>query len=277
MVLVINQYLLQAYQIPSPSMVPTLLMGDRIFVNKVILGPELLPGVAKLPGFDVPHRSDVVIFENPSYLSRGTLFTILQRTIYMLTLSLVDIDRDETGEPRAQLLIKRALGVGGDRVRVSAGEIQIRPRGADTWSPADDLASPGHDGYESVRSLTPADYETIRVGARALALDELGEPLDEAQRSARSDLLSLRYNDPFAVELHRQRALYEHYPNDERVRARLRFIMNGWYVPDGRIFPAGDNRDNSRDGRFFGAVPIEDVLGRAMVIYWPFSRLGAIR
>ena len=35
-VLVINQFLLQAYRIPSESMVPTLLVGDRIFVNKVI-------------------------------------------------------------------------------------------------------------------------------------------------------------------------------------------------------------------------------------------------
>ena len=43
-VLVINQFLLQAYRIPSESMVPTLLVGDRIFVNKLILpGPNWYP------------------------------------------------------------------------------------------------------------------------------------------------------------------------------------------------------------------------------------------
>ena len=47
-VLLINQYLFQAYQIPSGSMVDTLLIGDRIFVNKLIYGPELLPGLLKL-------------------------------------------------------------------------------------------------------------------------------------------------------------------------------------------------------------------------------------
>ncbi|MFW6293457.1 MAG: S26 family signal peptidase [Spirochaetota bacterium] len=39
----------------------------------------------------------------------------------------------------------------------------------------------------------------------------------------------------------------------------------------------GDNRDNSRDGRYFGAVDTGDVLGRAMVKYWPINRIGAIR
>ncbi|MDR1898832.1 MAG: S26 family signal peptidase, partial [Treponema sp.] len=38
-VLLINQYLFQAYQIPSGSMIDTLLIGDRVFVNKIIYGP----------------------------------------------------------------------------------------------------------------------------------------------------------------------------------------------------------------------------------------------
>ena len=38
-VLLINQYLLQAYQIPSESMVPSLLINDRIFVNKLVYAP----------------------------------------------------------------------------------------------------------------------------------------------------------------------------------------------------------------------------------------------
>ena len=49
-VLLINQYLLQAYQIPSPSMEPSLLVSDRIFVNKIVYGPELIPGMLKIPG-----------------------------------------------------------------------------------------------------------------------------------------------------------------------------------------------------------------------------------
>ena len=62
MVLLINQYLIQAYQIPSGSMIDTLLIGDRIFVNKVVYGPELLPGLGKLPSPIRPKRNDIIIF-----------------------------------------------------------------------------------------------------------------------------------------------------------------------------------------------------------------------
>src|SRR3972149_6204516 len=92
-VLLINQYLFQAYQIPSPSMEPSLLVSDRIFVNKIVYGPELIPGMLKLPGFRQPSRGDVIIFESPEYITSGPVMDILQRVVYMVTLSLVDIDK----------------------------------------------------------------------------------------------------------------------------------------------------------------------------------------
>ena len=91
-VLLINQYLLQAYQIPSPSMEPSLMVSDRIFVNKIVYGPELVPGMLKMPGFRLPARGDVIIFESPEYISSGPVMDILQSVVYMVTLSLVDID-----------------------------------------------------------------------------------------------------------------------------------------------------------------------------------------
>ncbi len=105
-VLVINQYVFQNYQIPSESMVNTLRIGDMIFVDKLSFGPELLPGVAKLPGLAKPQRGQVIVFENPSYLSKGPVFTVVQQMIYMLTLTLVDFDRDQNGEQRVHYLIK---------------------------------------------------------------------------------------------------------------------------------------------------------------------------
>ena len=49
----------------------TLLVGDMIFVDKLSYGPELLPGVLKTPGISKPKRGNVIVFENPTYLSRG--------------------------------------------------------------------------------------------------------------------------------------------------------------------------------------------------------------
>ena len=129
-VLLINQYLLQAYQIPSPSMEPTLLVTDRIFVNKIVYGPELIPGMLKIPGPWQPQRGEVIIFESPEYISSGPVVDILQRVIYMVTLSLVDIDKDENGQPKHHFLIKRAVGMPGDRIRVNEGNVEIRTPGS---------------------------------------------------------------------------------------------------------------------------------------------------
>lgn len=44
-----------------------------------------------------------------------------------------------------------------------------------------------------------------------------------------------------------------------------------FYVPQGQYFAMGDNRDNSQDSRFWGAVPQDHILGKALVIYWSYD------
>ncbi|HXI85213.1 MAG TPA: signal peptidase I [Verrucomicrobiae bacterium] len=43
-------------------------------------------------------------------------------------------------------------------------------------------------------------------------------------------------------------------------------------VPPKHLFPMGDNSKSSLDGRFWGSVPQEDLVGRAVFVYWPFSK-----
>lgn len=47
-------------------------------------------------------------------------------------------------------------------------------------------------------------------------------------------------------------------------------------IPDDHLFMMGDNRNSSSDGRVFGPIPLDDVIGEAVIRIWPMDRLGGI-
>ncbi|MGH7680786.1 MAG: signal peptidase I [Candidatus Eiseniibacteriota bacterium] len=62
----------QAYQIPTGSMEETLMVGDYLFINKMIYGPEIDLSIAghrlfyyRFPGFRNPARGDIIVFRYP--------------------------------------------------------------------------------------------------------------------------------------------------------------------------------------------------------------------
>ena len=103
--LLIKTFLVQAFYIPSASMVPTLEVGDRVLVNKLVYD------------FGVPQRNDVIVFEDPNApeIERG----FFEDVWHWLTEGLGFATEAE------QDFIKRVIAIPGDEIEIKEGEVFI--------------------------------------------------------------------------------------------------------------------------------------------------------
>jgi signal peptidase I len=122
LVLVVRSFLFEPFRIPSSSMVPTLLVGDFIFVNKFTYGLRLPVLHSKILDIGEPERGDVMVFRLPSdpsvnYIKRlvglpGDTVEVRDKRIY-INGELVDMERSglyvRPGRPAA-LIAEEQLG-----------------------------------------------------------------------------------------------------------------------------------------------------------------------
>jgi signal peptidase I len=178
-------FVLQPYLIPSESMERTLLVGDFLLVNKQVYAPPGSLSRWLMPYRDVA-RGDIVFFHHP----------------------------------HPEFLVKRVVGVPGDRLRIEDGRVTVN----------------GVMQEEPYAAFEPA-----------------------APNPFRDDFPATVYTDP-EVDPVWWRQMQSLTRNGELV------------VPEGEYFVLGDNRNHSKDSRFWGFVPRAEIVARPLVIYFSVAR-----
>lgn len=130
MVLLLNIFVVQLYEIPSESMVPEFLIKDRVVVFKTLSGPKFPLSQIGLPYAKKYKRGDIVVFRNPHYASdrKSEVRTFISQLVYMCTLTKVNLNTDSDGSPKADPLVKRVCGTGGEQLMMQDGVLYSRTK-----------------------------------------------------------------------------------------------------------------------------------------------------
>ena len=203
----IRAFWFEPYNIPSGSMIPTLLIGDYLFITKYDYGysrhsfPFSLPIIPKGRIFDsMPQQGDVVVFRMTPEIQPQL--------------------------PTSIDYIKRVIALPGDTVQMKEGRLYINDKLVER-----ELIGMEKMVNEKGQEMTYHKYiETLPNGV--------------------------------------QHAIYE--INDELKADNTDKVT----IPNGYFFAMGDNRDNSLDSRFFGAVPLVNLEGKARFIFYSNNGSG---
>ena len=197
-VLVLRSFVAEPFRIPSGSMMPTLLIGDFILVNKFTYGIRVPVLNTKIIDLNLPERGDIAVFRFPK-------------------------------NPKVDY-IKRVVGVPGDRIKYDNKKILVNGKPA--------------------KQVSLGRYTGVGQGVDMTGAEHLVE-----------DLVGIEHS-----------ILIMH---------GTRIIDGEFTVPPGQYFMMGDNRDNSNDGRYWGMVPEENLVGKAFFIWmnwdWQASGVGVDR
>ena len=246
-VLVVRSFLIEPFNIPSSSMVPTLYTGDFIAVNKYAYGIRLPLVNTKVLDLGAPQHGDVVVFRFPL-------------------------------NPK-QYYIKRVIGVGGDTVSFNNGQLSVNGKAIAT-TPANFTPDPKMTAqlYPPGKTET-GELVTAEQAAQLGNQEELSAKYVQESPSSNHQHLVRYLGDKNWF----QYASFLQQASPQLMASQ----GQQWQltVPKGHYFVMGDNRDRSADSRFWGFVADENLAGKAVYVWMhkasglslpTFNRNGAI-
>jgi len=217
--------ILDANNIPSGSMIPTLKIGDFLFVNKMRYSIRMPFTEKEIIRIDDPKRGDIITFVPPP--------------------AAVSDEEAKLGM-FSKRFVKRVVGMPGDTIRITKKMIDTT-RGKVELSFIE---------YKEKGSADFKNYQPAEI-SRENELNDLDNP--EASKRA----LFLEEKNGF------KHLTLDGYDDDRKFHvSEFCDFRNGCIIPPEFYMVVGDNRDDSHDSRAWGFVSREDILGKALVIYF---------
>jgi len=249
-VLAIIFFGIQAFVIPSGSMISTLLIGDHLFVKKYVYGipdPHIpfieAPLVKTKSGHIIdgprPSRGDIVVFRYP-----------LNQKLHF---------------------VKRCVAVSGDEIMFHNKNLYIHPK------EGDDFVRTKYKGYETesfggklwVKNMYKHDHPGVHYDQKPIVnFEEFGEL--QGELSNPSEYYTKHKNDEMLFE-----SDFVMLSNNDREQRK--YYFGPFVVPEDNFFMMGDNRDNSADSRYWGTVAYSQIVGTPWFVYFSWDDNYLIR
>jgi len=241
----LNSFVLASFEVPTGSMENEIMTGDFLFVNKFIYGgttPRSIPFTnIRLPWFRVPglqsvERSDVIVFEFPG-------------------------QRDEIESTEFLFYLKRAIALSGDTVHVINRVVYVNGK---------PMPIPRNIKFDAQNTLPPGipdPYGRIFPKGAPFNEDNWGPMVVPAKGHVIP--LSRENFEHWRVCIAREGHSVR-LDNDGRVFIDGRHVT-AYTVERDYLFGMGDHRDNSLDGRFWGFIPEQNIVGTPIMVYWSWD------
>ncbi|MEX2399279.1 MAG: signal peptidase I [Rhodothermales bacterium] len=303
--LIVRTLIFDLFRIPTPSMEKSLLIGDYLFVSKVHYGTRTpmtlgipftqiyVPGLRfpelRLPGFTEVARGDAIVFNFPPenrpidrkmhYIKRvvglpGETLEVVDKVVHVdgETLPLREDMQQywnvHKNDPRVALSGSALRDLGVSDVQTTSDPTVVRVlstpgamREIESWPWVEDVApyiAPDNVGYSALmyppgRGFTPDNYGPIHIpeAGEVVQLSDVNWPVYETVITRYEGHAATRRDDG-GFEI------------DGRAVTTYTFEQDYYFV-------MGDNRDNSEDSRFWGFVPMDHVVGKALMIYFSWD------
>ncbi len=241
---IIKILLFEAFRIPTGSMEKTLLVGDFLLVTKFTYGatsPRNIPFTDiripyfKLPGFKDPKKGDIIVFDFPG-------------------------DRDELESKEVVNYIKRCVATPGDTVQVKDKKLFVNGQ---------IFPNPPNSMFDNVKR--PQNFVNPRMFPKGANWNEdWYGPIRVPKKGDKIKIDSSNYDGWKMFVMKEGHSI--------KMTSERKVFVDDKELPDGEytvdrdyLFMMGDNRNNSLDSRFWGFMPVQNIVGEAFMIYWSWD------